>query len=331
MLPCFQGIAFLLERSAYYADAVHMAIALTYYGLLRVPADSAVNDIPNRAYLDVLPAAYTPADSLYTFIVSRGAGPDGPNTLYLNFARVIQRYTKLFSSTDPTEALQYIYLICLNSDLPPPVGPQQQQLCEDMVSNIVLDTKSYNLLLGSGDDESQISVRFFRDMLNQRDCLPVLTSRIHFQTSVVGRDLALIKVADRRAFIRQLINRAVDQTSLDLPLPDLIQLYKLAGDYNRVLHTLSKAVADSLSTPSTASELEQPDQLAGYIEQVASKLESERVPLADSAKRTLKDLLHYRKVKRFTEKGEHQPALQVNFGWNWDRSSATVSDTPTSS
>lgn len=64
----------------------------------------------------------------------------------------------MFSSTDPIEALQYIYLITLNSDLPNPVGQEQQTLCEAMVRNIVLDTKSYTLLLGEGQGTDQISV-----------------------------------------------------------------------------------------------------------------------------------------------------------------------------
>ncbi len=84
--------------------------------------------------------------------------PHGESVACLNFARMIQRYIKMFSSTDPIEALQYIYLITLNSDLPDPIGTEQQQLCEAMVSNIVLDTQSYTLLLGEGQGTAQISV-----------------------------------------------------------------------------------------------------------------------------------------------------------------------------
>ena len=43
-----QAIAFLLQHSQYQADAVHFAIALAYYGLLRVPARGHAADVEFR-------------------------------------------------------------------------------------------------------------------------------------------------------------------------------------------------------------------------------------------------------------------------------------------
>ncbi len=79
-----------------------------------------------------------------------------------------------------------------------------------------------------------------------------------------------------------------------------------------MLQTLARHVSDSLAIPSTAAELEQQDSLAAYVEQTARTLESLTGDLPESGKRVLKDLLHYRKVKRSTEKGEYQAALSVS-------------------
>jgi nuclear pore complex protein Nup93 len=45
-----QAIAFLLQHSQYQADAVHFAIALAYYGLLRVPARGHAADVEFREF-----------------------------------------------------------------------------------------------------------------------------------------------------------------------------------------------------------------------------------------------------------------------------------------
>jgi nuclear pore complex protein Nup93 len=72
-----------------------------------------------------------------------------PNTAYLNFARLIQRYVRPFAHSAPQDALQYIYLIALNRDVPAPAGSEQRELCLDTIRDLVLNTKSYALLLGS--------------------------------------------------------------------------------------------------------------------------------------------------------------------------------------
>ncbi len=43
-----QAISFLHDRSMYHIDAVHMGIALAYYGLLRIPPRSPASDATIR-------------------------------------------------------------------------------------------------------------------------------------------------------------------------------------------------------------------------------------------------------------------------------------------
>lgn len=66
----------------------------------------------------------------------------------ISFARLIHRYTRLFAHSDAAEALQYLYLICLNADLPSPRGEDQVALAHDYVRELVLETRQYSQLLG---------------------------------------------------------------------------------------------------------------------------------------------------------------------------------------
>lgn len=67
---------------------------------------------------------------------------------HCNFARLVQRYVRNFVRSDPATALQYIYLISLNADVPGDVGDEQAQACWDMIQAVILETKSYSLVLG---------------------------------------------------------------------------------------------------------------------------------------------------------------------------------------
>lgn len=88
-----KAILFLQQRPNYQLDAVHFAIALAYYGLLRIS-----DTVPALEGHPISPAA----TSNKTFNLT------GPS---INFARLIYRYTRLFSKAAPEIALQYLYLI----------------------------------------------------------------------------------------------------------------------------------------------------------------------------------------------------------------------------
>jgi nuclear pore complex protein Nup93 len=78
---------------------------------------------------------------------------------YFNFARLIQRYVRSFAKSDPTTALQYIYLIGLNGDLPPPLGEEQLDTCWETIVQLVIETKGYTLVLDQRSADGQVVVR----------------------------------------------------------------------------------------------------------------------------------------------------------------------------
>lgn len=74
-------------------------------------------------------------------------GSDG--TPYLNFAKLIYRYSRLFASSAPAMALQYLLLITLNIDQPDPVGSEQRKIAYKRIGELVSETRQYEELIGS--------------------------------------------------------------------------------------------------------------------------------------------------------------------------------------
>jgi nuclear pore complex protein Nup93 len=114
------AISYLYSFS--YIDAVHFALALEYYGLLR-PSDpmSAPNDLRSHS-IKSLPQ--------------------------INFGRMIGYYTRDFRAADVVSAVDYLTLICLNQDLGGEAGRRQSSLCHEALRELVLETREFSKLIG---------------------------------------------------------------------------------------------------------------------------------------------------------------------------------------
>lgn len=146
-------------------------------------------------------------------------------TSYLNFSRMIYRYYRLFAQSDPTEALQYIYLICLNADVPKPVGEEQVRKCHDYIRELVMDTRAYAELLG--------------DVRNDGTKVP----------GQIEKDLKLIRLANEKEYLQSIVKAAAQRADQEKRFADTILLYNLAEEYDSVVHVLNVALGASLSQP----------------------------------------------------------------------------------
>lgn len=104
-----------------YVSAVHFAIALDYYGFIRV------SDPSN-------------SDDLLTYTSRQQA--------QLAFGSMIGLYTRDFRTADATMAVDYLILICLNGDLTGDLGKKQRELCYQALTEVVLETREFAQLLG---------------------------------------------------------------------------------------------------------------------------------------------------------------------------------------
>ncbi|KAF2280307.1 NIC-domain-containing protein [Westerdykella ornata] len=115
-----QAINYLYSYN--HTTAVHFAIALAYYGLLRVSDWS-------KAGSEIL-----------TF--TQRQQPE------LNFGRIVGTYTGDFRMARADSATEYLVLICLNADLPGDAGKEQANLCHEALRELVLETREFSTLLG---------------------------------------------------------------------------------------------------------------------------------------------------------------------------------------
>jgi nuclear pore complex protein Nup93 len=115
-----QAISYLYTFS--YVDAIHFAIGLEFYGLLR-PADP-----------------WTTSDTLLSY--------DTRSKPQLSFGRMLGYYTRDFRAADVASAVDYLTLICLNADLDGEAGRQQAELCHVALRELVLETREFSKLIG---------------------------------------------------------------------------------------------------------------------------------------------------------------------------------------
>ncbi|KIM52369.1 hypothetical protein SCLCIDRAFT_1164109 [Scleroderma citrinum Foug A] len=116
LLMCGQferAVAALWEHSETEIEAVHLAIALAYHGLLRVPPRAETSDLSPLTISPVSPPA-------------------------LSLSTLIWRYVRQFVKMDAKEALQYVYCVCLAADQGNGVGKETLESAWELVRRIIV-------------------------------------------------------------------------------------------------------------------------------------------------------------------------------------------------
>ncbi|KAL2866812.1 linker nucleoporin NIC96 [Aspergillus lucknowensis] len=149
-------------------SAVHFAVALVYYGLLRV------SDF------------YTSGEEILSFTVKQYP--------QINFGYLITQYTKEFRTAYVEAAIDYFSLLCLNADLPGALGKSQSSVCHEALREYILETRDFAKLLGDiRSDGTRI-----KGLIEQRISLIKLVDQEEFlktitvQAAAVAEDKGLI-------------------------------------------------------------------------------------------------------------------------------------------
>lgn len=122
-----EAVSFLYKYS--YVDGVHLAIALDFYGLLRVSD-------PTNGNQDLLSRTTT-------------------NLPQISFARMVGLYTRDFRAANVSAAVDYLVLICLNKDLPGQAGANYTMTCHESLRELALESREFALLLGDMRSDGQ--------------------------------------------------------------------------------------------------------------------------------------------------------------------------------
>ncbi|GAM33251.1 hypothetical protein TCE0_003f00017 [Talaromyces pinophilus] len=193
-----QAISYLGSHAP--VSAVHFAVALDYYGLLRV------TDF------------YTGGEEILSFTTKQFP--------QINFAYLITQYTREFRTANVEAAIDYFALICLNADLPGALGKSQASVCHEALREFILETRDFAKLLG---DIRADGVRI-KGVIERRLRLIKLVDQDEFlrtitvQAATVADDKGLIAdavllyhLAEDYDHVIEIVNRSLSDTvSLDL-------------------------------------------------------------------------------------------------------------------
>ncbi|KAG8906220.1 hypothetical protein FRB99_007366 [Tulasnella sp. 403] len=202
-----KAVMALYEHPELQIEAIHLAIALSYYGLLRVPSRDEMTDV------DIL---IQPTNRPVT----------------LNFALLISRYIRQFQKTDPKEALQYAFCVALGSDRvtststehEKAVSQDQLELARELVRRVIIgcDGKWEELVGGVREDGTKYG-------------------------GILERYLPLLRLDSTTDYNEVILKSAAAMCEGDRKLLDAIKLYNLAGARDTVLSCLARALGELLS------------------------------------------------------------------------------------
>jgi nuclear pore complex protein Nup93 len=142
----------------------------------------------------------------------------------INFVPLIAYHTGTFRTALPIQAVDYLALICLNSDLrPDSLGLVHTNACHECLRELCLETREFAKLLGDiRSDGTRIP-----GAIELRAKLIHLETRDEFLSSITRQSAA---IADQRGQIA-----------------DAVLLYHLCEDYDSVISVLNRALADAVT------------------------------------------------------------------------------------
>ncbi|KAJ6140462.1 Nuclear pore protein (Nic96) [Penicillium chermesinum] len=193
-----QAVAYLGTYAP--VTAVHFAIALSYYGLLRV----------SDFYTSGKKSVGVNLGIAVSFTVKQYP--------QINFGYLITQYTREFRTGSVEAAIDYFTLICLNADLPGSLGKSQSSVCHEALREFILETRDFAKLLGDirGDGARVKGIIEERlDLINLADQDDFLKN-ITVQAASVAEDKGLIidavllyHLAENYDRVIDIINRAL--------------------------------------------------------------------------------------------------------------------------
>jgi nuclear pore complex protein Nup93 len=192
-----EAVSYLYTYS--YVDGIHLAIALDFYGLLRVSD-------PNSGVEDLLS------------LTTKGQSQ-------ISFGSMVGLYTRDFRAANVTAAVDYLTLICLNSDLPGQMGRNQITLCHEALRELVLESREFTVLLGDMQDDGQR----IKGAIEQR--------------------MKLINLDETDDFMRTITMQAASVADDNGRVTDAVLLYHLAGEYDNVMVTINRSVSEAVAVP----------------------------------------------------------------------------------
>jgi nuclear pore complex protein Nup93 len=278
-----------------YIEGVHFAIALNYYGLLRVSDLSA------------------PAGELLTHS-TRGLPQ-------INFAYMIGYYTRDFRASNVIAAVDYLVLICLNGDLPGGAGAQQKSQCYEALRELVLESREFAQLLGDvrsdgqrikGAIEERMGLIGLSDTDDFMRLVTIQAASIADDNGRTTDSVLLYHLAGEYDNVMEIVNRALSEAVAVEIGQDSVSLLPLRP---RKDDPIASSQGSSLSLTAVADPVVLAQNMLGLYTTNSSYLRK----VSDRNRNACAVLLKMHAVKEKVEKGEWAAALDVSLPGLWHR------------
>lgn len=207
--------------------AVHFAIALSYYGLLRVSDFFASGEEISMStpLLSEIGFPQSPHSTQCSNANSNDPAVSFSVKQYpqINFGYIITQYTREFRTGYVDAAVDYFSLICLNADLPGEMGKSQAEVCHEALREFILESRDFAKLLGDiRSDGTRIK-------------------------GIIEQRLELIKLANQEDFLKNITVQAAGVADDKGLITDSVLLYHLAEEYDHVIRIINRALSDAIA------------------------------------------------------------------------------------
>ncbi|CAG8408753.1 unnamed protein product [Penicillium salamii] len=217
----------MFEQAVHYlgtfapVTAVHFAIALSYYGLLRVSDFYTSGEEIRKHYPphEPFPLMTDFANNCPAVLVSFTV----KQYPQINFGYLLTQYTREFRTGFVDAAIDYFTLICLNADLPGALGKSQASVCHEALREFILETRDFAKLLGD--------IRADGTRLK----------------GAIEKRLDLIKLVDQEEFLQTITVQAAAVADDKGLIADAVLLYHLAENYDKVIDIINRALSDAVA------------------------------------------------------------------------------------
>ncbi|KAJ3219762.1 hypothetical protein HDU67_009574 [Dinochytrium kinnereticum] len=232
-----RAIAHIISHEVFTVEAIHFAIAVAYYGALRVPDSPHMIDI-GYELLSIRAAEMTSLGSI--------------EIAYFQFERMLHQYARQFFQTDPVDALHYLTLISIFGRDYPSGSASAMNRSEGGASGraYIEATQAHvrELLLDSGIPEKLIG-----ESKSNADSDGVI--RVRGEIEKLG---PLFGVETHSELLQYIVRPAAEEADRQGRLTEAVRLFNYSEEYDTVVGILCKQLGDSLATHRLPTELSDP-------------------------------------------------------------------------
>ncbi|KAI8051188.1 Nup93/Nic96-domain-containing protein [Syncephalis plumigaleata] len=233
-----RAISYLYELEDYYCEAVHFAIAMAYYGVIRVADHKATYERP---------------------VLSIQKDAKGNKVPCLDYSKLIYQYSHCFRDS-ASDAFQYLCLMCFFGENTP-TGQFYMRTCHKWLTELILESKDYETLLGVPQNDGTIAAGCMQQAISLlnfstvKELTQTVTTRAAETCEHNGQFLDAVKLYniaedyDRvyHILIQQLGHRLIEQRQRarrgldEPPADDLVsQAQNIRTHYERFSHIITR-------------------------------------------------------------------------------------------